>query len=115
MQFFIHTSLEYIPYICFSLITYSFLFIDHYNIYFSIDKIKENGFKLTKERGRRYHVKIVTDADYALLVNAPAQAETQLHSLERAAAGISLHVNAHKTEYMCFNQTGDISTLTVVL
>ena len=22
-----------------------------------------------------------------------------------------LHVNAHKTEYMCFNQTGDISTL----
>ena len=23
----------------------------------------------------------------------------------------SLHVNAHKTEYMCFNQTGDIPTL----
>ena len=22
-----------------------------------------------------------------------------------------LHVNAHKTEYMCYNQTGDISTL----
>ena len=38
------------------------------------------------------------------------QAETLLHSLERAAAGIGLHVNAHKTEYMCFNQTGDIST-----
>ena len=35
----------------------------------------------------------------------------QLHSLEQAAAGIGLHVNAHKTEYMCFNQTGDISTL----
>ena len=34
-----------------------------------------------------------------------------LHSLERAAAGIGLHVNAHKTEYMYFNQTGDISTL----
>ena len=31
--------------------------------------------------------------------------------LERAAVGISLHVNAHKTEYMCYNQTGDISTL----
>ena len=31
--------------------------------------------------------------------------------LERAAAGIGLHVNAHKTEYMCNNQTGDISTL----
>ena len=25
--------------------------------------------------------------------------------------GIGLRVNAHKTEYMCFNQTGDISTL----
>ena len=34
-----------------------------------------------------------------------------LHSLERAAAGIGLYVNAHKTEYMCYNQTGDISTL----
>ena len=32
-------------------------------------------------------------------------------SLKRAAAGIGLCVNAHKTEYMCYNQTGDISTL----
>ena len=32
-------------------------------------------------------------------------------SLERAASGISLHVNAHRTEYMCYNHTGDISTL----
>ena len=57
----------------------------------------------------------ITDADYtddiALLVNTPAQAETLLHSLERAAAGIGLHVNADKTEYICFNQSGDISTL----
>ena len=37
--------------------------------------------------------------------------ETLLHSLERAAASIGLYVNAHKTEYMCYNQTGDISTL----
>ena len=39
------------------------------------------------------------------------KAETFLHSLERAAASIGLYVNAHKTEYMCYNQTGDISTL----
>ena len=39
------------------------------------------------------------------------QAKTLLHSLERAATGMDLHVNAHKTEYMCYNQTGDISTL----
>ena len=57
----------------------------------------------------------MTDADYtddiAILENAPAQAETLLHSLERAAAGVGLHVNANKTEYMCFNQIGDIPTL----
>ena len=37
--------------------------------------------------------------------------KTLLHSLERAAAGIGLHVNAYKTEYMRYNQTGDISIL----
>ena len=26
-------------------------------------------------------------------------------------AGIGLHVNAHKTEFMCFNQKGDFSRL----
>ena len=31
--------------------------------------------------------------------------------LERTAASIGFHVNAHKTEYMCFNQAGNISTL----
>ena len=45
------------------------------------------------------------------IANTPKQAETLLHSLERAAAGIGLHVDAYKTEYMCFNQAGDISTL----
>ena len=49
--------------------------------------------------------------DIAILANTPNQVETLLHSLERAATGIGLFVNAHKTEYMCFNQTGDISTL----
>ena len=70
---------------------------------------------LTKKRSRRYPAKTITDPDYAddivLLANTPNQAETLLHSMERAAAGIGLHVNAHKTEFMCFNQKGDISTL----
>ena len=78
-------------------------------------KIRENGFELTKKRSRRNPAKTITDADYAddiaLLANTPNQAETLQHSLERAAAGIGLHVNAHKTEYMCYNQTGDITTL----
>ena len=34
-----------------------------------------------------------------------------LQQCQRAAAGIGLHVNAYKTEYMCYNQTGDIYTL----
>ena len=80
----------------------------------SIDKMKDNSFKPTKERSRGYPAKTITDANYAddiaLLANTPAQAETLPHSLECAAAGIDLDVNAHKTEYMCFNQRGDIST-----
>ena len=81
----------------------------------SIDKIKENSLKLTKERSRRYPAKTIPNADYAddmgLLANGPAQSEILLYNLERAAAGIGFHVNAHKTEYMCFNQIGYISTL----
>ena len=46
-----------------------------------------------------------------LLANIPAQAETLLYSLEWAVASIGLHVNAHKTKYMCFNQRGNIYTL----
>ena len=80
-----------------------------------IDKIRENGFEQTKKRSGRHPAKIITDADYAediaILENTPNQAGTLLHSLEGPAAGIGLHVNAHKTEYMCFNQAGDISTL----
>ena len=95
-----------------TLALYLFIICLDYMLRMSIDKIKENGCKLTKERSRRYPAQTTdyTD-DIALLANAPAQAKTLLHSLEWAAAGIGLHVNAHKTEYMCFNQTGDISTL----
>ena len=98
-----------------TLAPYLFIICLDYVLRTSIDKIKENGFKLTKERSRRYPAKTITDAYYAddivLLANAPAQAETLIHSLEWATAGTGLHVNAHKTEFMCFNQTGDISTL----
>ena len=98
-----------------TLAPYLFIICLDYVLRTSIDKIRENGFKLTKKRSKRYSVKTITDADYAnniaILANTPKQAETLLHSLERAAAGIGLHVNANKTEYMFFNQTSDISTL----
>ena len=65
--------------------------------------MKENIFMLTKEKNRRYPTQTITDADYAndiaLQANTPAQAKTLLHSLEQAAGGIALHVNADKTEY----------------
>ena len=75
--------------------------------------MRDNSFKLTMERSRRYPAQTIMDADNANdivpLANTPAQPETLLHSLEQAAAGIGLHVNMHKMEYMCFNQRGDIS------
>ena len=75
-----------------TLASYLFIICLDYVLRTSIDKIKENSFKLTKERSRRYLTKTITDADYAdyivLLANALAQAEALLHSLEWAAAGI---------------------------
>ena len=99
----------------YTLAPYLFIICLDYVLRTSIDKIKENGFELTKIRSRRYLAKTITDADYAddkaILANTPNEAETLLYSLERAAAGIGLHVNEHKTEYMCFNRAGKISTL----
>ena len=83
-----------------TLASYLFIICLDYVFRTSIDKIRENSFVLTKKRSRRYPAKTVTDADYtddiALLANTPNKAEALLHSLERAAAGIGLHVNAHK-------------------
>ena len=97
-----------------TLAPYLFIICLDYVLRTSIDKIRENGFELTKKRSRKYPAKTIADADYAddmaILANTPNQAETLLHSLERAATGIGLHVNAHKTECMCYYQTGDIST-----
>ena len=77
--------------------------------------MKDNGFKRAKERSRRYAAQTITDVDYAdditLLASRTTQAETLLHRLERAAAGIGLHVNVDKTDYTCFNLRGGISTL----
>ena len=68
----------------------------------SIDKMKDNSFKLTRERNRRYSAKPIMGTDYtndiALLANISSQAKTLLHSLEQTVAGIGLHDNAHKME-----------------
>ena len=80
-----------------------------------LDLIKENGFTLKKARSRRYHTQVFTDADYAddivLLANAPIQAKYLLHDLRQAAGCIGPDVNADKTEYTCFNQKRNTTTL----
>ena len=69
-----------------TLAPYFFIICLDYMLRTSIDKIKENGFELTKKRSRSYPAKTIPDADYAddiaILANAPAQAKTLLHSLE---------------------------------
>ena len=76
---------------------YLFIICLDYMLRMSIDIMIDYNFKLAKERRRRYPTQTIKDANYAddiaLLANTPAQ----------AAAGIGLHVNADKTEYMCFN------------
>ena len=100
-----------------TLAPYRFIICVNYVLRTSIDLIKENGFtqKKKKSRSRRYSAETVTDADYTdtivLRAKTPTQAESLLHSLEQAAGGIGLYVDADKIEYMYFNQEGDISTL----
>ena len=69
-----------------TLAPYLFIICLDYVLRTSIDKIKENGFELTRKRSRRYCAKTITDADYAddiaILANTPNQAETLLHSLK---------------------------------
>ena len=48
-----------------TLAPYLFIICLDYVLKASIDKIRENGFELTKKRSKRYPAKTITDADYA--------------------------------------------------
>ena len=48
-----------------TLAPYLFIICLDYMLRTSIDKIKENGFELTKKRSKMYPAKTITDADYA--------------------------------------------------
>ena len=69
-----------------TLAPYLFIICLDYVLRTSIDKIRENGFELTKKRSRKHPSKTITDAGYAddiaILANTPDQAETLLHNLE---------------------------------
>ena len=74
---------------------------------FNLDKGKKQGIPHTNNyrRGLRWW--------QTFLANTPAHSESLLHSLEQAAGSIGLHLNAERTEYICFdqNQKVDISAL----
>ena len=48
-----------------TLAPYLFIICLDYVLRTSIDKIRENGFELTKRRSKKYPAKTITDADYA--------------------------------------------------
>ena len=81
-----------------TLAPYLFIICLDYVFRTSIDKIKENGFELTKKSSRKYPAKIFSDADFAddiaILANTPKQAEKLLLVLNKprqALASMSLH------------------------
>ena len=86
-----------------------------YVLRISADKCNEYGLTLEIARSRRFPTKKITDADYAddlaLLSDNSYNAQKLLHILEQSAAFIGLHVNATKTEYMCYNHDSPIETL----
>ena len=84
-----------------TLIPYFIIICPDYIVWMLIDLIIEYDLTLKNTRSRRYPTETVTDINYTynlvLLVNAPTQAETLLHSLEQAAGGIDLHMNGNKS------------------
>ena len=77
--------------------------------------MRSNARTIELARSRRFPTKKIADTVYAedlelLSVNS-YNAQKLLHVLEQSAAFIGLHVNATKTEYMCYNQDSPIETL----
>ena len=96
-----------------TLAPYLFIICWGYVLWMSISLIKEDDLTIKMIRSRWYPTEAMTNADNAddlvLLTNTPAQAKSQQHSLEQAARGIGLYVNAGKTK-LCFKQVGTIFT-----
>ena len=78
-----------------TLAPYHFIICLDYMLRMSIDKMKENGFKLTKERNRRHPAQTIMDADYtddiALLANAPTPYYIVWNEQIQASASMSMH------------------------
>ena len=72
-----------------TLAPYLFIICLDYVLRTLIDKIRENGFELSKKRSRRYLEKTITDADYtddiAIQANTPTQEGTSLKLVDKFA------------------------------
>ena len=85
-----------------------FLFLIYLDdiLWMSIDQIKENSCALKNTRRWWYPSETITDADYAdnlaLLANTLA--------LVKNSQGHGLYMTSDKTEFICFNQNGAISS-----
>ena len=97
-----------------TLVPFLFLICLDFVLRISVDTWNEYGLALELARSR-FSTKKITDADYAddlaLLSDNSYNAQKLLHILEQSAAFIGLHVNATKTEYMCYKQDSPIETL----
>ena len=97
-----------------TLAPYLFIICQDYVLTTSIDKMKDK-FQASKGKKQNIPRTTIKDADYAdditLQENTPSQAKALQYSLERGGTGISLHVSANETEYVCVNQRSDFSTL----
>ena len=97
-----------------TLVPFLFLICLDYVLRISVDTCNEYGLVLELARSR-FPTKKITDTDYAddlaLLPDNSYNAQKLLHILEQSAAFIGLHVNATKTEYMCYKQDGPIEAL----
>ena len=97
-----------------TLAPYLFIICLDYVLRTSINKIKENSFDLIKKRRRsypqnNYRRRLRRWHSYSGKYTRPSRNPTAYSGT--GCCRIGLHVNSHKTEYMCLNQTGDISTL----
>ena len=88
----------------YTLAPYMFVIVVDYILHQSVDNISSEGLLLTPRRSTRHPSKYITDLDYAddiaLTSDNLENAVPLLHSLERAASRVGLHMNCNKTEYM---------------
>ena len=91
-----------------TLAPFLFIIVLDYVLRLSLDTINDQGLQLHPRRSRRQPAIYITDLDFAddiaLVSDLVANAESLLHSLEKAASLVGLHCNEGKTEVISSTQ-----------